>query len=454
MPLRGPYFGSTGGAIQVPDYRHRGAEIEARGYSALGQGIGKALRELGEGYFKKKAEKKLAESMAENPVVMEAMYGAGEESQVPIEREQRVKDVVASIRSGGGTEKFIARMDKLKAEQQQQQRLNLAEDRAASAERRAQGLYDQGEKDRKGMREFLKLIFPKPVEPTRPEYFRDPRFTDPAQKPPERRVPEGGFRETRPTLNVATGEVTQPVPPTLAEGAAELSPEGQKFLLTHQIRQQEADRAASTAGLATKIKVNEELRKQAGERRIEATLDFGTIEIDPKGKPVHRGLSLGSGNEARALTGSFSDKEEAAKAKNRLGMLNDSLDKINQLQEMARQYEGASVWTGGTSVEDKQAAENLAQAIQGQIREEILGPGTVTDPERAILKQLVPSGNVFFSYLSGEDGAKELENLKNNLMSNFERYLEAWGISTGAPRGGTELPRTQSRIRNLQVTEF
>ena len=154
------------------------------------------------------------------------------------------------------------------------------------------------------------------------------------------------------------------------------------------------------------------------------------------------------------MTGSFSDKEEAAKAKNRLGMLNDSLDKINQLQEMARQYEGASVWTGGTSVEDKQAAENLAQAIQGQIREEILGPGTVTGPERAILKQLVPSGNVFFSYLSGEDGAKELENLKNNLMSNFERYLEAWGISTGAPQGGTELPRTQSRIRNLQVTEL
>ena len=457
MALRGgPYFGSTGGQIHVPDYGGiaEAAKIRAGGQAAFGKAIGQAIGDFGKSFFEKKKQKKLAESMADNPVVMEALYGTAEGIRAPANREQRVKDVTASIRSGGGTEEFIRRIDRLKAEQQQQQRLTAAEGRAASAEQRAQGLYDQGQRDREGMKEFLKLIFPKPVEPTRPEYFQDPRFTDPAQKPPERRVPEGGFRETRPTINVATGEVTPPVPPTLAEGAAELSPEGQKFLLTHQIRQQEADRAASTAGLATKIKVNEELRKQAGERRIEATLDFGTIEIDPKGKPVHRGLSLGSGNEARALTGSFSDKEEAAKAKNRLGMLNDSLDKINQLQEMARQYEGASVWTGGTSVEDKQAAENLAQAIQGQIREEILGPGTVTDPERAILKQLVPSGNVFFSYLSGEDGAKELENLKNNLMSNFERYLEAWGISTGAPRGGTELPRTQSRIRNLQVTEF
>jgi len=171
MPLRGPYFGSTGGAIQVPDYRHRGAEIEARGYSALGQGIGKALRELGEGYFKKKAEKKLAESMAENPVVMEAMYGAGEESQVPIEREQRVKDVVASIRLGGGAEKFIARMDRLKAEQQQQQRLNLAEDRAAETEARlqetagfAKTLFQQGQQLRTENEKLAQFL----TTPTRP----------------------------------------------------------------------------------------------------------------------------------------------------------------------------------------------------------------------------------------------------------------------------------------------
>ena len=77
--------------------------------------------------------------MAENPIVMEAVYGPfGEDSQVPIDREKRVKDVTALIRSGGGTEKFIARIDRLKAEQQQQQRLTAADRRADAAEQRAQ----------------------------------------------------------------------------------------------------------------------------------------------------------------------------------------------------------------------------------------------------------------------------------------------------------------------------
>ena len=440
MPLRGPYFGSTGGQIRVPDYSGiaEAAKIRAGGDAALGQAIGRAIGDFGKSFFEKKKQKKLAESMAENPVVMEAMYGAGEDSQVPIEREQRVKDVVASIRSGGGTEKFIARMDKLKAEQQQQQRLDLAErmaasneERAVASERRAAYLFQRGVEVEKGLKEFIgRAMGTTPVQVKR--------------------------REEAPGLAAEAGDFGPPP-------AMERSPEGfldsmgglksshaQEAAYKEFVRRRQAQQAASTADLAKKIQVNEELRKQADAGRIEATLNFGTVEIDPKGEPVHRGLSLGSGNEARALTGSFSNKEEAVKAKTRLGMLNDSLDKINQLQEKARIYEEEEWYTGGTSTKDKMAAENLATAIQGQIREEILGPGTVTEGERVILEQLVPSGNKFFSFLSGEDGAKELENLKKNLMSNFQRYLETWGVSAGAPQGGTKL-QSGSNIRQLKV---
>jgi hypothetical protein len=54
MPRGGPYFGSTGGPIQVPDYSGiaKAAQIEAAGYDALGRGIGQGLSAIGQGIEK------------------------------------------------------------------------------------------------------------------------------------------------------------------------------------------------------------------------------------------------------------------------------------------------------------------------------------------------------------------------------------------------------------------
>ena len=154
------------------------------------------------------------------------------------------------------------------------------------------------------------------------------------------------------------------------------------------------------------------------------------------------------------LTGSIGDVAEAKKAKEGLINLNATLRDLDELMELGRQREDKT-WL---SDDAKKRASMLADKIRGQIREAILGPGTVQEAEYKRLAAQVPDPTTGFDTTSatfGEEGVELLSKLKRDLLALSKNRFEAYGVtiagqagaSTGAP--GVQTPQGNVRVINL-----
>lgn len=92
-----------------------------------------------------------------------------------------------------------------------------------------------------------------------------------------------------------------------------------------------------------------------------------------------------------------------------------------------------SYWDDSTL---KSEANALVKSIQGQMREEILGPGTVTDSERAILDDVVQNPFVKGDNLSSEEAMDSLSRLRTQLTNKFQNKLTNLGLKIGQSSGG------------------
>lgn len=92
----------------------------------------------------------------------------------------------------------------------------------------------------------------------------------------------------------------------------------------------------------------------------------------------------------------------------------------------------------------KSEAEQLAKAAQGAMRLEIIGPGTVTDRDRALLESIVRNPTDIFSLKSSN--VKALTSLLDRAGSGLESKAKALGLqSTGATQSA------QSGVRPVKV---
>jgi len=92
--------------------------------------------------------------------------------------------------------------------------------------------------------------------------------------------------------------------------------------------------------------------------------------------------------------------------------------------------EKESFWDDSTL---KSEANALVKSIQGQMREEVLGPGTVTDSERAILDDIVQNPFVKGDNLSAEEAMDSLSRLRTQLTNKFQNKLTNLGLQVGQP---------------------
>lgn len=148
--------------------------------------------------------------------------------------------------------------------------------------------------------------------------------------------------------------------------------------------------------------------------------------------------------EGAKLRGSIQDVSEAKKAKQGLSNFNAIMTDLERLKELGRLREEELI----LDRDFKQEAAVIANRVRGQIREDILGPGTVTDSERKLLEEQVPDPTAGFDALSTTYGAKGvslIEKLQNNLRKKVANNLANYGV-TFAPSGqpATSVNQAQS----------
>jgi len=111
------YSGNYGGPLGQFDPRPmmQAASAQAQMYQNLGSQFGNVISK----YFKKKEETKMVESMAENPIALQVVYG--DQGTVPTDQKERVKDIRGIVRASGGPGAFMARMDNAELKTQNKQ---------------------------------------------------------------------------------------------------------------------------------------------------------------------------------------------------------------------------------------------------------------------------------------------------------------------------------------------
>lgn len=272
--------------------------------------------------------------------------------------------------------------------------------------------FQEKDRARKGATEYLDLMLPSQAETVEPS---DSGIRD-------------FFAQAQADDDVA-GLASVQSPSAFAarlEGMPIESPEAKEMLLGRQLglQKEKAARdlasqareiAQSNAMLTNRLKVNAELRDQAGfaqgQRILAFTPDRHSLKID--------------GGSALAISGAIDHEATAVQIKDEaLPSFNKGMAAFNRLMEYADQR-GRENWM---SSEDKTAAEALANELRGLLREDILGPGTVQESERAIIAEVLPNPTKYWSFTSGAEGKKRLLELRNSIANKFKERLRGLGL--------------------------
>lgn len=97
----------------------------------------------------------------------------------------------------------------------------------------------------------------------------------------------------------------------------------------------------------------------------------------------------------------------------------------------------------------KSEAEQLATAVQGAMRLEILGPGTVTEPDRQILRSMVPDPTRIFSLSSSNK--KALEGLLSRATNGITTRAQSLGLQVMTPQAAPQRPGLASDPRVASI---
>ena len=271
--------------------------------------------------------------------------------------------------------------------------------RAEAAEGRAVETFDEQKRQRSGMEEFLSHAMP---------------TTTPAQ--PQR-------REQDPRLAAEVGDFK---PPPIMEASPEdflrrmqdlENPYAKQAAHGEYVRRKKAQQEANVAGLDAFYKGREYMRteEEAGRAKTSFNQEQALKTFD--------GIRL----ENELVKGVIGDKADAIKTKKAIADYNSMIGLINKLQVFADQRE-KEWWMDAA---DKAEAEALARQVQAVMREDVLGPGTVTDAERAILENIIVNPTKFWSFSAGKTGKQRLEGLKIQLRSKFKENLQNKGLKFG-----------------------
>jgi hypothetical protein len=155
-----------------------------------------------------------------------------------------------------------------------------------------------------------------------------------------------------------------------------------------------------------------------------------------------RGLTINS----LEFRGQAPTEAEAKDFREQYSNVLDSRRSIKRLIEIAQMGKAQQ-----QTPEIKAEAEQLAIGAQGALRLEILGPGTVTEPDREILKSIVPNPTRIFSLQSSN--IKSLKSLLERAGNGIETKAKAIGLEVLNPQQQSAVPAAGGLLRWNTVTQ-
>jgi hypothetical protein len=155
-----------------------------------------------------------------------------------------------------------------------------------------------------------------------------------------------------------------------------------------------------------------------------------------------RGLTINSPE----FRGQAPTEAEAKDFREQYSNVLDSRRSIKRLIEIAQMGKAQQ-----QTPEIKAEAEQLAIGAQGALRLEILGPGTVTEPDREILKSIVPNPTKIFSLQSSN--IKSLKSLLERAGNGIETKAKAIGLEVLNPQQQAAAPASGGVLRWNTVTK-
>ena len=189
--------------------------------------------------------------------------------------------------------------------------------------------------------------------------------------------------------------------------------------------------------------------------RDESKEERDVMEFDQKQSfltftPANNFLAISNGGKVTKLpiSGVVGNEKLAGDLKSEISAFNDMDQLFSRLITLSDE-EG---WFDSEAL--KTEANGLVRSIQGRIRENVLGPGTVTDSERAILDQIVTNPYSKTVLLTTGQRVNLLQKLRTQLTNNFQNKLTNSGLEIGQSSGGSSPSDSSDALNDGTTYDF
>lgn len=201
----------------------------------------------------------------------------------------------------------------------------------------------------------------------------------------------------------------------------------------------EAQLLASQPKAPDMFKLSDEIRKatefQQGQDAITFTPERNTIVL---------------GDTAYGISGKFGNEAEVIKLKSvEIPNYSNMNSVMNQLISLGEKRKTTKFMSNA----DKTLAQSLSNQLRGLLREQILGPGTVTDPERAILNEIVQNPTTWMD-TAGNTQSKidSLKGIRKDAFNKLKTRLTGLGLNVAEIGQGDESSSSKSSVNFDQET--
>jgi hypothetical protein len=182
--------------------------------------------------------------------------------------------------------------------------------------------------------------------------------------------------------------------------------------------------------------------------------DYGDSESIKTFTPNSNYLQLGT--TKMPITGRLGNETEAIKYKDEyIPNFNTTNETFEELLALGQKR--ADGWY--MESQEKDQAMSFVRQLQGLIREDILGPGTVQESERVILDNIVKNPTAW-SVNGAEENMKILKNLRQKIFNRLENRLTNFGLNLGdsrspnSPKSKPEYTEETSRGNKIRTFDF
>jgi hypothetical protein len=398
----------------------RAGEAQARANQAFGQTIGNVL----EKFYEKKKEKAQQESIADTLVSTfgvnreEANHLSKNKEFIPtfFEQQKAQRDYELQLdQFNQASQLRDLQMDQIRRSMERQKDADLLADKVRQKEESQAQIYDQF----LGSREMVDMQLGR--TDTNPLMRNVPG--------PTTQVPQGEYKGNR-FLQTEQGKSDFT---SLVDAGMDRSD------ALEMASKREAQLLASQPKAPDPFKLSDEIRKATEFQQGQDAITF---------KPERNTIVLG--DTAYGISGKFGNEAEVIKLKSvEIPNYSNMNSVMNQLISLGEKRKTTKFMSNA----DKTLAKSLSNQLRGLLREQILGPGTVTDPERAILNEIVQNPTTWMD-TAGNTQSKidSLKGIRKDAFNKLKTRLTGLGLNVAEIGQGDESSPSKSSVNFDQET--